>query len=237
MPSRLIPPLKVLAHFALLGPFLWLLEQYRNGFLAASADPVNYVTHFTGNWALWVLLASLAITPLRRLSPKLAWLIRFRRLIGLYAFFYGTLHLATYVFLFSGYDLPGTLDAIRHGHPGMIVDQGKAVWPTMRDDALKRRFIQVGLFSWVCLLLLAVTSPKRVLMAMGGKNWQRLHRLVYAAAIGGVIHYMWLVKTGVRAPWKDAAVLTVLLLARVVWLIWKRASASGSRKLAVSRPA
>jgi sulfoxide reductase heme-binding subunit YedZ len=231
MPTRLVPWLKVIVHLACLAPFFWLLEQYRNGFLAANADPVNYITHRTGDWTLWILLASLAITPVRRLSPKLGWLVRFRRLIGLYAFFYATLHLATYIFLFSGYDLPGALAGVKAGHPGVIVDQWKAVWPTMRDDVLKRRFIQVGLLAWLILLVLAVTSPKFMLMALGGKNWQRIHRLVYVAAIAGVVHFMWLVKAGVREPWKDGAVLAVLLLARIFWRIRKRMVRPPSRKV------
>jgi len=86
----------------------------------------------------------------------------------------------------------------------------------------KRRFIQVGLLAWVILLALAVTSPTAVLRWMGGKNWQRLHRLVYVAGIAAVIHYWWLVKTGVRTPWKDTAVLAGLLLARVVWMGMRR---------------
>jgi methionine sulfoxide reductase heme-binding subunit len=231
MPPRLIPALKVLAHLVCLTPFLWLLEQYRNGFLASNADPVNYITHRTGDWTLWILLGSLAITPIRRLSPKLGWLIRFRRLIGLYAFFYGTLHLATYIFLFSGYDLPGALAGVKSGHPGVIVEQWKAVWPTMRDDALKRRFIQVGLLAWLILLTLAATSPKLMLMTLGGKNWRRIHRLVYVAGIAGVVHFMWLVKAGVREPWKDAAVLAVLLLTRIAWWLRKRFAGPPSRKV------
>jgi sulfoxide reductase heme-binding subunit YedZ len=98
----------------------------------------------------------------------------------------------------------------------------KAIWPTMLDDVLKRRFIQVGLFAWLILLSLAVTSPQRVLRAMGGKNWQRLHRLIYVAGAAACIHYWWLVKTGVLRPWKDTVVLTVLLLARLVYTLWKR---------------
>ncbi len=167
------------------------------------------------------MLACLAITPLRRLSPKIAFLIRFRRLIGLYAFFYATLHLATYIFLFSGYDLPMVLTSIRAGHPGAIVQEWKVVWPRILDDLLKRRFIQVGLFAWLILLALAVTSPAFILRAMGGKNWQRLHRLIYVAAIAAVIHYWWLVKTGVRTPWKDTAILTILLLARIAYAAMK----------------
>ena len=222
MPKRAILALKVVAHLLLLLPLAHLLLAFHNGSLALDPDPVNYITHFTGNWALWILLGSLVVTPLRRVLPKLSCLIRFRRLIGLYAFFYATLHLATYVFLFSGYDLPAALTAARHGRPGEILTQARQVWPTILDDLKKRRFIQMGLFSWVILLALTVTSPARVLRAMGGKNWQRLHSLVYAAAIAAVIHFWWLVKTGVRTPWRVTAILAVLLVARVVYAAAKR---------------
>src|ERR1700742_3826460 len=104
MPSKAIPYLKVVVHLACLWPAWYLLHIYRDGQLATFADPVNFITHFTGDWALWLLLATLAVTPVRRLHSSLAWLIRFRRMLGLYCFFYATLHLATYVFLFSGYD-------------------------------------------------------------------------------------------------------------------------------------
>ncbi|MEO7029659.1 MAG: protein-methionine-sulfoxide reductase heme-binding subunit MsrQ [Acidobacteriaceae bacterium] len=224
MPARTIPYLKALVHLLCLLPLLWLLQMYRSGALANQADPVNFLTHFTGDWTLWILLTDLAITPVRRLSPKLAWLIRFRRMVGLYAFFYATLHLLIYVFLFSGYDVPAAIAGVRAGHLAEPFRQLKLIWPTMRDDVLKRRFIQVGLFAWLILLSLAVTSPQRVLRAMGGKNWQRLHRLIYVAAAAACIHFWWLVKTGVLRPWKDTAVLTVLLLARVVYAVWKRRS-------------
>jgi sulfoxide reductase heme-binding subunit YedZ len=221
MSSRAIVLLKVVVHFLCLVPFLGFVYSYRSGALAQMADPINSLTHWTGDWALWLLLADLAITPIRRLSPRLAWLIRFRRMVGLYAFFYATQHLLIYVFLFSGYDVPTAWAGLRAGHLGEPWTQLKLVWPTMRDDVLKRRFIQVGLLAWTLLLALAVTSPQRVLRAMGGKNWQRLHRLIYVAGIAAVIHYWWLVKTGVLRPWKDTAVLAVLLLARVLYWLWK----------------
>jgi sulfoxide reductase heme-binding subunit YedZ len=217
MSKRAIILLKFLAHLLCLAPVLWLLHFYTSGALALEADPINYITHFTGNTALYILLACLAVTPIRRLSPRISWLIRFRRLIGLYAFFYATLHLATYIFLFSGYDLPTALTSLRSGHPGELLTQWKAVWPTIHDDILKRRFIQVGFLAWLILLLLAITSPAFIMRAIGGKNWQRLHRLIYVAAIAAVIHFWWLVKTGVRTPWKDTAVLAVLLLARIAY--------------------
>ena len=222
MPKSVLIVVKVLVHLACLAPLLWLIRFYTSGGLALNADPVNYLTHFTGNWAVYILLASLAVTPIRRLSLRVSWLIRLRRLIGLYAFFYATLHLATYVFLFSGYDIVAALTALKEGHPGEVIVQWKAVWPTILDDLLKRRFIQVGLLAWVILLALAVTSPARITRAMGGKNWQRLHRLVYLAAIAAVIHFWWLVKAGVRTPWKDTAVLALLLSARIAYSAVKK---------------
>jgi len=221
MHKRAILALKVLVHLLCLVPFAWLLHFYTSGALALNPDPINYITHFTGDWTLYLLLACLAITPIRRLSPKIGWLIRFRRLVGLYAFFYATLHLSTYVFLFSGYDLPTALTNLRAGHPGELVTQWKQVWPNIFDDLLKRRFIQVGLFAWLLLFLLAITSPAFMLRAMGGKNWSRLHSLIYVAAIAAVIHFWWLVKAGVRTPWKATAILAILLLARVVYAALK----------------
>src|SRR5476651_1258100 len=117
MPTRAIPSVKVLVHLLCLAPVLFLLQRYRSGSLAFDADPVATITHFTGDWALWLLLVSLAVTPLRRLSPTLSNLIRFRRMLGLYAFFYATLHLATYVFLFSGFDVQAVLEGLAAQHP------------------------------------------------------------------------------------------------------------------------
>ena len=222
MSKRAIILLKVLTHLLCLTPIAWLVHFYTSGALALNADPVNYITHFTGDWTLYTLFASLAITPIRRLATNLGFLIRFRRLIGLYAFFYATLHLATYIFLFSGYDITTAITGLRAGHPGVLVTQWKLIWPGMVEDVLKRRFIQVGLFAWLILLALACTSPAFIMRAMGGKNWQRLHRLVYVAGIAGVIHFWWLVKKGNNAPWKVTAVLTILLLARVAYAATKR---------------
>jgi methionine sulfoxide reductase heme-binding subunit len=222
MSKRAIITIKTLLHLLCLAPFAWLLHLFTSNSLANYADPVNYITHFTGDWTLNLLFASLAVTPIRRLSPTLSFLIRFRRLLGLYAFFYATLHLATYIFLFSGYDVTTAFAGLRAGHPGELVTQWKIVWPRMVDDALKRRFIQVGLFAWIILLALAVTSPSFILRAMGGKNWQRLHRLIYVAAIAGIIHYWWVVKKGDYSPAFDTVVLTLLLLARVAYVLIKR---------------
>lgn len=222
MSKRAIISLKVLVHILCLVPFAWLLHFYTSGALALNPDPVNYITHFTGNWTLYTLLACLAITPIRRLSPKIAWLVRFRRLIGLYAFFYATLHLATYIFLFSGYDITAAITGLRAGHFAAPITAWQQIWPGILDDLAKRRFIQVGLLAWFILFLLAITSPAFVMRAMGGKRWRWLHSLIYVAAIAGVIHFWWLVKAGVLTPWKDTAVLAVLLAARLVYAVWKK---------------
>src|SRR3984957_20092379 len=172
MSKRAIIALKFFIHLALLAPFAYLLHLFPNGLPAQPAHPINFHPPLTGRWAIWTLLGSLAITPLRRLSPKISFLIRFRRLIGLYAFFYASLHLATSVFLFSGYDVPSALTGLRSGHPTELITQWKVIWPTIVDDLLKRRFIQVGIFAWLILLALAATSPAFIMRAMGGKNWQ-----------------------------------------------------------------
>jgi sulfoxide reductase heme-binding subunit YedZ len=220
--ARAIVWVKVAVHAACLLPFLYLLEKYRDGSLALLADPVNFLTHFTGDWALWILLACLAITPLRRMHASLGWLVKLRRMVGLYAFFYATLHLLIYVLLFSGYDMSAVIEGVRAGHLMEPWRQLMMVWPSMLDDLAKRKFIQVGLLAWLILLALAVTSPQRVLRWMGGKNWQRLHRLIYLAGAAAVVHFWWLVKAGVRTPWKVTAVLALLLMARLVYWLVKR---------------
>ena len=235
MPSRAIPYLKAVVHLLCLLPVLKLVELYRSGALAAMADPVNYITHFTGYWALWLLLAGLAVTPVRRLHVALGWMIRFRRMLGLYAFFYATLHLLTYVLLFSGYDVPAAIAGVRAGHWLQPWIQLKMIWPVMLDDLQKRRFIQVGLFAWVILLALAVTSPQRVLRAMGGKSWNWLHRLIYIAGIAACVHYWWLVKTGVRTPLPMTAVLVVLLGWRVGYVVRKRLKVGVKRHAGVGQ--
>jgi sulfoxide reductase heme-binding subunit YedZ len=180
---------------------------------------VNYITHQTGYWTLFLLIATLAVTPVRRLHPRFGNLVRFRRLLGLYSFFYASLHLSTYLFLFSGYDLPTVWAGLKKGHLGSIVDEWKVVWPTISDDIKKRRFIQVGFFAWCLLLVLAVTSPAFVMRAMGGKAWRRVHWLIYVAGFAGITHYWWLVKKGVMAPLPFTVVFFALLAARVFWWV------------------
>lgn len=162
-------------------------------------DPTATVTHATGFATLRLLVISLAITPLRRLSSKLAWLIRFRRLLGLFAFFYGSLHLLTYVWLYSGFSVAA-----------------------MTDDIVKRRYILAGVTAWVLLVPLAATSTNWSIRRLGGKRWQALHRLAYVSAIFGVVHYWWIVKSGVRTPITITLVLATLLLARLVWSLQQK---------------
>ncbi len=203
MPNRWIVSLKVLVHLACLAPvaFLaWLFYQSATTNPSAlGPDPTEYVTFFTGFATLRILVISLAITPIRRLIPALSWLIRFRRMLGLYAFFYGTLHLLNYLFLYAAWN-----------------------WATIVDDLTKRPYIWAGFTAWVLMVPLAATSTAWSIRKLGGKQWGRLHRLVYISAIAGVVHYWWIVKTGVRTPLLITAVLAVLLLARPALAWWKR---------------
>ncbi len=209
--------IRSLVHVLCLLPFAWLTFQNTPPRAAQDVDPVRTITNFTGDWALYILLASLAITPVRRFLPGLAWLVRLRRLVGLYAFFYATLHLAAYVLLFSGYDLVAALTGLEESHPGTLLVEWKAIWPTVLNDVLRVRYIQAGYASWLILLALACTSPLFMLRVLGGKRWRWLHRSVYVAAVAGVIHFWWLVRTGLFTPWKDTVALAVLLAVRLAY--------------------
>ena len=156
------------------------------------ANPVEHITHLTGDWALRGLIITLSITPLRKLTGW-SWLIRFRRMLGLFAFFYGVLHFTTYLWLDKFFD-----------------------WNEIVKDIYKRPFITVGFLAFVCMLPLAVTSTAGWIRRLGGKRWQMLHRLIYVSAVAGVIHYYWLVKSDVRLPLLYGAMVGILLLARVL---------------------
>ena len=215
MNSRVLQSLKVVVFAACLVPLYLLVHRFRTDNLGS--DPVATITHFTGDWAVYFLLGGLAITPVRRLSPKLGWLVRFRRMIGLFAFFYATLHLLTYVFLFSGFDLPGAWDNVKAHQFAAIVQKFRDVWPTMLDDLKKRTFIQIGLLAYFTLLLLALTSPQWVMRRMGGKSWATLHRVVYGATFLALLHYSLSVKKGNSGPFRDMMILFALLAARPLW--------------------
>ena len=189
--QRLVKPVVFLACLA---PLAWLAWKALHSHLGA--NPIEAITHFTGDCTLTFLLITLSVTPLLKLSRQ-PWLIRFRRMFGLFAFFYGTLHLMTYVWLDKFFDVH-----------------------EMLKDIAKRRFITAGMTAFVLMIPLALTSTQWAIRKLGGKRWQALHRLIYFSAAAGVIHYIWLVKADLKKPLEYAAVLGVLLGYRlVVWLV------------------
>jgi sulfoxide reductase heme-binding subunit YedZ len=188
-----------------LTPLFILIWRSLHGGLGA--NPIEFITHATGDWTLRFLLITLAVTPLRKIL-RLPELIRFRRMLGLFAFFYACLHFTTYIGLDKFFAL-------------------SEMW----KDVLKRRFITVGFAAFVLLVPLAVTSTAGWIRRLGGKRWQALHRLIYCSAILGVIHYYWLVKSAVIRPLTYGAILAVLLVFRVAAWLQKRNPAPG-----VTRP-
>ena len=194
MGNRWIVALKVVAFLAALGPLAYLLWEYHADDLGA--NPIEVITHTTGLTTLVFLLITLSITPLRRLSRQ-PWLIRFRRMLGLFAFFYGCLHFTTYIWLDQFFD-----------------------WANMVKDVNKRPFITAGFTGFVLMIPLALTSTGWAVRKMGGKRWQGLHRLIYVSAIAGVVHFVWLVKKDISEPLTYAGVLAALLLYRVgAWAV------------------
>jgi sulfoxide reductase heme-binding subunit YedZ len=204
MSNRAIVVLKVLVHCACLAPFCilawhtWHDLTHPDAVALLGPDPSATLSHTTGFAALRILIISLAITPVRRLSRSLGWLVRFRRLLGLYAFFYASVHLLIYLKLYANLD-----------------------WATLVDDLSKRRYIIAGFSAWLLLLPLALTSTRWSIRKLG-KQWQTLHRLVYVAAVLGIIHYWWIVKSGVLDPVKITIVLVIVLLARPAWSFIER---------------
>jgi sulfoxide reductase heme-binding subunit YedZ len=184
---------RVFPHVLLITAALFPLYLLISGFFRDSLgpNPIEKITHETGSWTLRLLLAALAVTPLRRMA-RAPGLIRFRRTLGLLAFFYATLHLFTYLWLDQFFD-----------------------WNAIARDVARRRFITAGVVSFAAMVPLAATSTRGWIVRLGGKRWQRLHRLVYLAAAAGVVHFWWLVKSDVREPAMYAALFTLLMIARV----------------------
>lgn len=168
------------------------------------ANPIEFITRSTGTWTLTFLLVTLSITPLRKLFNQPA-LIRLRRMFGLFAFFYVSLHFITYIWLDQFFELP-----------------------EIAKDIVKRPFITVGFLAFVLLIPLAVTSNNAVIKRMGAQRWQRLHRLVYVIGILGVVHYWWLVKKDLTQPIIYASILAILLAYRII-------AARQSKALAATR--
>ena len=181
--------LKPLVFLLCLVPFFLLVW----GALTANlgANPVETITHTTGDWILRFLLIALTFTPLRRITGW-NWLLRFRRMTGLFAFFYAILHFTIYCISISGLD-----------------------FKEIGIDIVKRPYVTVGFLSFVLMIPLAITSTRKWIGRLGGKRWQLLHRLIYLSAICGVLHYLWQVKLDITYPVRYGMVLAVLLLFRV----------------------
>jgi sulfoxide reductase heme-binding subunit YedZ len=173
------------------------------------ANPIEFITHSTGDWTLIFLLITLAITPVRKLTRQ-PWLIRYRRMLGLYAFFYASLHFLTYIWLDKFFDLHAML-----------------------ADVAKRKFITAGFTGFVLLIPLALTSTRWSIRKLGGKRWQSLHRLIYLSALAGVIHYIWLVKADLHKPLEYGFILMILLTYRLVVWASERTVTKGAGRLTV----
>ena len=200
--------IKVIVFLACLQPLVRLGWKALSGNLGA--NPIEVITHSSGDWTLIFLLITLAVTPLRKLTGQL-WLIRFRRMFGLFAFFYSSLHFLTYVWLDKFFNVQ-----------------------EMLADVAKRRFITVGFTAFVLLIPLAITSTAGWIRRLGGRRWNRLHRLIYLSAIAGVVHYYWLVKADVRKPLEYAAVLALLLGLRAA--LWAQAGLDATSTATLRRP-
>jgi sulfoxide reductase heme-binding subunit YedZ len=186
---------KILVFLLGLAPLFWLGWRAYNGRL--TANPIEFITHYTGDWTLRLVIIGLFITPLRKIFNQ-PDLIKYRRMIGLFAFFYAVLHFTTWIWLDKFFD-PGEMWA----------------------DIVKRRYITVGMAGFLMLISLAITSTKGWIRRLG-KRWQLLHRLVYVTAIAGVIHYYWLVKSDIRLPLVYALFVAMVLGWRVRF--WRRSS-------------
>jgi methionine sulfoxide reductase heme-binding subunit len=193
--------LKLLVFAAALVPFAHLLWRGFNGNL--TADPLVEITNETGIWTLRFVVMTLAITPIRRIAGWHA-LIRYRRMLGLFAFFYGTLHFLIYLVAdrFASLDFPDGFVAW-----STAVNLMASIW----DDVAKRPFITVGFIAFTSMIPLALTSTTAWIRRLGGRNWQRLHRLIYLTGIAGVTHYWWRVKADTLHPVTYAAIVTLLL--------------------------
>ncbi len=199
--SRALIAAKGLVHALALAPAAWLgwqiAEVWRTGSDALGADPVAEIEHRTGLWALRLLLLTLAISPLRELTGQTV-LLQFRRMLGLYAFFYASLHLCAYLVL----DLGG-------------------YWSTIFEEIVKRPFITVGFAAWLLLIPLAITSTRGWMRRLG-RRWGLLHRLIYPIGLLAVLHFWWLVKSDLREPALYAGILAILLGWRLVRRLRRR---------------
>ena len=206
MKPKYFKPVVFLASLIPLGRLAW--KAYNS---ALGANPIQVITWSTGTWTLVFLMLTLSVTPLRQLTRQ-HWLIQYRRMLGLFAFFYGCLHFTTYIWLDQFFDLH-----------------------SVSKDIVKRPFITVGFTAFVLMIPLALTSTQRAIRWLG-KRWQVLHRLIYATAVLGVVHYIWLVKKDVRVPVIYACILSVLLLYRVIAWVTRSKHVSSARAAAPATP-
>src|SRR5258706_4484774 len=192
--------IKAAVFVACLIPLAHLVWQgFRN---RLGANPVEYITHSTGWWTLAFILITLCVTPLRRLAG-LPWLLRLRRMLGLFAFFYASLHFITYIWLDQFFD-----------------------WKDIVKDIGKRPFIMLGFAAFVLLLPLAITSTNAMVKRLGAKRWQWLHRLIYALSALRVTHFWRLVKKAITPPFIFPVLLALLLIIRLLYLLKQQRSAS-----------
>lgn len=187
---------KIALFLVCLAPFAQLARRYYLNDL--TPNPIEFITHFTGDWAINMVVATLAITPLRK-TLQVPDLIRFRRMLGLFAFFYASLHFTTWFAIDKGFDMHEIL-----------------------ADFTKRRYIIAGLTAYTCMIPLALTSTKGWIRRLSGRRWQLLHRLVYVTGIAAVIHYYWLVKSDVRMPLFYGSLIALLLGYRTAVAFWPR---------------
>lgn len=207
MPPRAVTAIKVAVFLLLLMPAGLLLWQgwqsYRGTGDGLGVNPVEAVTHRTGDWTLYCVLLTLAVTPVRRLAGQ-QWVIKLRRMLGLFAFFYGSLHFLTYC-----------------GDQVFMQDEALNLKAVLKDIA-KRPYITVGTLAYLLMIPLALTSTAAMIRRLG-RRWQSLHRLVYATSILGILHWAWLVKADLRKPLTFGAVLFSLLGIRLVLWLRKKA--------------
>ena len=201
---------KVAVFVACLVPLAILL--WRGFHNDLTANPIEFITHTTGDWTMRFLIMSLAISPLRKLLRQ-PLLIRYRRMLGLFAFFYVCLHFSTWIGLDKWFN-----------------------WTEMWKDVQKRRFITVGFAGFMLLIPLALTSTAGWIRRLGGKRWQLLHRLVYITAILGVIHYFWLVKSDITKPLQYAVLVGILLCWRAGEWFYNRRKKSAPRAVRRETP-
>jgi sulfoxide reductase heme-binding subunit YedZ len=216
---RSVAVIKTLLFIVCLLPLAWLVAGFCADVLRINplglpeevlgANPIETIIRDLGDWALRFLLITLTVTPLRKLTG-LNWLLRLRRMLGLFAFFYALLHFNIYLGLDQSYD-----------------------WVEIAKDILKRPFITIGMLTFALMIPLAVTSNNAMIKALGGKAWQALHKLIYPLSVFAVLHYWWLVKLDVTQPAIYAGLLFALLAVRLWWSRSEKLRSLSSRTPAV----